>query len=300
MKLRSIHWVGIIGSLAIALGDFLFFFVLSGEGANMDFFLFIMGIALAVLLVPFVVNIVLEGKRQERISEMFLEFSRGLAESVSTGTPVSKSIINMSKKNFGPLTPYIIKLANQIAVGIPVHKALETFAIDVDSPVISRSVTLISEAERAGGEIDYILESSSKAIAEVEKLKKERKSAVYSLVVQGYIIFFIFIGVMLIMQFRILPLTNNIASFNVFGGDFSSVGLETSSALPAEPITPEKLANNFLYLLLTQGIFSGLIIGKLTEGTLKSGVKHSFILTTAAFLITTGVRALVGTPGVTT
>src|SRR3989338_5718187 len=115
---------------------------------------------------------------------MFLEFSRNLAESVNTGTPISKSIVNMRKKNYGALSPYITKLANQIELGIPVHQALQSFAYDVGSPVISRAIALIMEAERAGGEIDYILESVAGSISEVEKLKKERKAAIYGLVVQ--------------------------------------------------------------------------------------------------------------------
>ncbi len=101
---------------------------------------------------------------------MFLEFSRNLTESVNIGTPVSKSIINMSRKKYGALTPYIEKLGNQISLGIPVHRAFENFARDVNNPVISRAVSLISEAERAGGEIDYILESVAQSISEIENL----------------------------------------------------------------------------------------------------------------------------------
>jgi flagellar protein FlaJ len=219
---------------------------------------------------------------------MFLEFSRNLAESVSTGTPISKSIINLDK-NYGPLTPYVSKLSNQISVGIPINRAMQTFALDVDSPAVTRAVTLISEAEKAGGEIDYILESSAKSIAEVENLKKERRATIYNLTVQGYIIFFIFIGIMLLLQFKILPLTNNLASFDLFSTDFTNV---ENSGLRGEYLTPQDLANNFLYLLVMQGIFAGLVIGKLTEGSLKSGVKHSFILTISAYLISTGVRVL--------
>jgi hypothetical protein len=39
----------------------------------------------------------------------------------------------------------------------------------------------------------------------------------------------------------------------------------------------------FLYLLVAQGFFAGLVIGKLGEGSIKAGVKHSFILMIASF-----------------
>jgi flagellar protein FlaJ len=221
---------------------------------------------------------------------MFLEFSRNLAESVNTGTPISKSIVNMRKKNYGSLSIYIEKLANQIELGIPVNKALRNFATDVNSEVISRAVALIMEAERAGGDIDYILESVAKSISEVEKLKKERKAAIYNLVVQGYIIFFIFIGIMLVMQFKILPLTNGIGSIGALSGNVNALQGTAAKAV-SSALSPENLSRQFLYLLLAQGFFAGLTIGKLAEGSLKAGVKHSFVLVTAAFLIATGANA---------
>ncbi|MBX4211893.1 type II secretion system F family protein [Candidatus Pacearchaeota archaeon] len=284
MRLKKMHWVGIIFSVIIAGVDTLFFL------GDSNLFLFLLGIAAGIVALPFVIGLILENKREQEISDMFLEFSRNLAESVATGTPISKSIINMSRKNYGSLNLYIAKLSNQISLGIPVNQALHNFAYDVDSPVISRAITLISEAERAGGEIDYILESSAKAISEVEKLKKERQSSIYNLVVQGYIIFFIFIGIMLVMEFKILPLTAGIGSIGSFSlSSITSIADTSASTGPA--ISAQELARPFLYLLLSQGFFAGLTIGKITEGSMKAGIKHSFILTIAAFLISTGAEA---------
>lgn len=278
--------------------DLLFFF----DGQSRNLFLFLTGLALAIIALPFIVGLVLENKREQEISDMFLEFSRNLAESVATGTPVSKSIVNMREKNFGILGPYVQKLANQISIGIPVSEALQTFAYDVDNPVITRAVTLISEAEKAGGEIDYILESSAKSIAEVEKLKKERKAAIYSIVVQGYIIFFIFVGIMLVIEFKILPLTAGISSIGGLNTNFNNIGQfgqnqsQTSIGAP----TVAQLANPLFYLLIVQGLFAGLVIGKVTEGNIKAGIKHSFILGIAAYLISTGAELIFGTPGAAT
>ncbi len=288
MALKKMHWFGIIGGIALIIGDIAYYFTIVKD---LNLFLFLFGIGLAILFLPFVLGIVLENKKEERVREMFLEFSRNLAESVATGTPVSKSIINMRKNNYGELTSYIHKLANQISLGIPVGKALENFATDVGSNVINRAVALIREAERAGGEIDYILGSVARSISEVDKLKKERRSAIYSLVVQGYIIFFIFIGIMIVMQFQILPLVGSAGSFGQFSlGDLTSAGeLETESALDAE-----ELARPFLFLLLAQGLLAGLTIGKLAEGSIKAGAKHSFILVITSFLVSTGANVFLG------
>ncbi len=285
------HWLG-IGSGGIVLIANLFIYFLVKQQTNLFFFL--LGISMAVAAFPFIVQLTIENKQKQDVNEKFLEFTRNLAESVFTGTPISRSIINMSKKNYGVLSPYITKLANQIALGIPVNQALQTFAHDVDNPVISRAVGLISEAERAGGEIDYILSSVSKSIAEVEKLRDERRAAISSLVVQGYIIFFIFIGIMLVMEFKILPLAVNVQSFSSFGGDFTTIGSTAGagSGTESQPVLGlADLSWLFLLLLLAQGFFTGLTVGKLAEGSIKAGLKHSFILMMAALLISTGVKA---------
>jgi flagellar protein FlaJ len=287
MKLGKIHWIGMTAGLILLLMDLLAF---TGEG-NRNVFMFILGLVFTVAALPFIIQIVLESKREQEINAMFLEFSRNLAESVTTGTPISKSIINMRTKNYGELTPHVQKLANQISVGIPVNQAFENFTYDVDNPVITRAVTLIREAEKAGGEIDYILESAAKSIAEVEKLKKERKATIYSLIVQGYIIFFIFIGIMMVMEFKILPLVTSVGSFGGFGTDVASLATANPNTA-GSGVTAEQLSLPFLYLLLTQGFFAGLTMGKLTEGNIKSGIKHSFTLMIAAFLISTGSRLL--------
>jgi flagellar protein FlaJ len=286
MKMKLMHWAGIgLGFIMIAASIAIFW-----DQRDSDFFPFFIGLGLAISLFPFIFALIVENKRQQEISERFLEFSRNLAESVNTGTPISKSITNMSRKNYGALSPHIVKLGNQISLGIPVNYALKTLAREVDNPVISRAISLMSEAERAGGEIDYILESVSKSIAEVEKLREERRAAISGLVIQGYIIFFIFIAIMLIMEFKILPLAVQVSSVDSLGGAASIEG--------GDKMTAAQLANLFLYLLLTQGLFTGLVIGKLSEGNIKAGIKHSFIMMISAFLISAGVKLIFGTPEV--
>ncbi|PIN93763.1 hypothetical protein COU54_01890 [Candidatus Pacearchaeota archaeon CG10_big_fil_rev_8_21_14_0_10_31_24] len=283
MKLKKMHWLGIGFGTASVIGAIALFFV-GGKASNLS--LFVLGLGIAVIALPFIADLVFANKREQEISTRFLEFTRNLAESVSTGTPISKSIVNMSRKNYGALSPSITKLANQIQMGIPVHRAFQTFAKDLESPIISRAVSLISEAERAGGEIDYILNSVSKSIAEVQKLKDERKATISSLVVQGYIIFFIFIIIMLVMEYKILPVATDVGSLSGIGLQETADGTSSSSGGDGDI----NYANLFLALLLAQGFFIGLVIGKLTEGSLKSGIKHSFIMMISAFMVSLGVR----------
>jgi len=288
MKLEKVHILGLVVAFLTLVVDIIFL-------RDDKIFYFILGIAFIIGAFPFLVTLLIESGREREKDEMFLEFSRNLVESVKSGTPISRSIVNIRDKDYGSLSPHIVKLSNQISLGIPIKEALETLAIDVHSKVIARAVTLISEAERAGGEIETILESVAMSVSQTEKLKKERKAAMSTLVVQGYIIFSIFIIIMLVMQFQILPMASNL---NL---EESESELEAAPVGPmsnpifglGEGIDPEEMARPFLYLLLVQGFFIGLVIGKLTEGNLKSGLKHSFILVVLSWLVSTGANAFV-------
>lgn len=280
--------IGIIVALVITILSLIF---LRGS----DVFYFLLGISFVIAGLPFFVSLIIESTTSREKEEMFLEFSRNLVESVKAGTPISRSILNIRTKDYGSLNPYIQKLANQISLGIPIKTALETFARDIRSPTITRAVTIISESEKAGGRIEDVLDSVAKSVAQVEKLRKERSAAMYNLVVQGYIIFLIFIVIMLVMQFKILPIASGLGeTLGETESSEYSMGFGGLLGVGGERATPEQLTRPFLYLLIAQGFFAGLVIGKLSEGKIKAGLKHSFILILLAVLIGSGAKLFIG------
>ncbi len=277
MEMKKIHWIGIVLSSIIIISSL---FLIETQ-----FFFFMIGVGILIGIAPFVFSIMYETKVANEKEEMFLEFSRNLVESVKTGTPISKSIINIKDKSYGVLSENVEKLANQISLGIPLNLALKVFAKDINNKTISRALTLIGQAERAGGDIGEILESVAEAVRMSDKLKKERKAAISTLVVQGYIIFFVFMIIILVMQFQILPMISGIAG----AGSIGIEGITTSVTTDQEEVSI-----SFLYLLLIQGFFSGLTIGKLAEGSIKAGVKHSFALVLMSFLISASANLIFG------
>jgi len=282
LEFRRIHLIGIILGAGIIVASFflmgtkLFFLVLGG--------------GVLIIASPFVLTAINETRMENEKEEMFLEFTRNLVESVKTGTPISKSIMNVKDKSYGVLGGNVKKLANQISMGIPINNALQIFAKDVNNKTVSRTLTLIGQAERAGGEIGEILESVAEAVSMSDRLKKERKAAISTLIVQGYIIFFVFMIIILIMQFQILPLVSGIADL----GDLTSGNIDTTTTPTGEAISGEELASSFLYLLLIQGFFTGLTIGELSEGSAKAGIKHSFALMLVSFLVSATANVIFG------
>lgn len=278
MKPTRFHYIMLGIALAIVLFSLLFI------GKN-SFFL-IIGTGIVVGVFPFVFSSIKENKISAEKEEMFLEFSRNLVESVKAGLSISKSIINVKDKEYGSLSHHVQKLANQIQMGIPLNGALQTFSKDVGNKTISRALTLIGQAEKAGGDIGEILEAVANSVNATDKLKKERKASISTLVVQGYIIFFVFLVIILVMQFKILPMISGIASIGTVGA-VGGVGAGAGG-------DSADISSAFFYLLLIQGLFSGLTIGKLSEGSIKAGIKHSFALMFSAFIVSSIAKLFVG------
>ncbi len=277
-QLTKKHWGGIISGIVITLVNTILFLL---DILNKKLFFFLLVIGLVIIAIPFVVGVIIKGGREKETEMRFLEFVRDLVENVKSGTPISKGIVNLKKRDYGVLSFNVEKMANQISMGIPLTTAFGNFARDTNNPVIQRSVGLISEAERAGGDIETILESVAQSVNQIDDLKKERKSAVSNLVVQGYIIFLVFIVIMLILQYMILPWTSDIAQVE-------------GTSLNVQPVSQAQFATPLFILILVQSFFTGLVIGKIAEGTIVYGIKHSFILVVLALLISTGVGVVLG------
>ena len=200
------------------------------------------------------------------------------------GISIPKSIIHVSKKDFTVLNPFIRKLSNQIESGIPTRRALQIFAADTNNIVSKRSVSIIVEAEQSGGDISDILTAVVDSVVNVKRIKEERKSSAYSQIVQGYIVFYVFIAIMLAMQLWLFPklvgLSGNLQGGlggGLLGGDARSFELDST----------------FFGMIMIQGFFAGIMIGKFSEGSVKSGLLHSLILMVSSALLITTIKGAI-------
>ncbi len=283
MKFKNKYLVGVGIAIALILLDIAF--VYNNPPLKRWFYAFIV-LSITIGLAQFWYDMLQESKRQREIELKFLEFVRALTGTVRSGISVPQSIIHASKKDYGALTPYTIKLSNQLEWGIPMHEALITFSNDTKNSVIKRSIAIVIEAEQSGGDIEDVLESVTNSVVQVKKIKAERKSSVYTQVVQGYIVFFVFIGIMLLLEVKLFPMLGNISGFLSEG--LSASGLTGNLiGTGGQDVDLDKL---FFSLIIIQAFFAGIMVGKFSEGTIKQGLLHSLVLTTVSALIITVVK----------
>jgi archaeal flagellar protein FlaJ len=291
MKFKKKYWYGITFGIILLIIDILFF-----KGNK----LFIPFIVLSVTLgwAQAWTDYFIESQRKKEYEGRFLDFVRNLVGAIKSGMPVPNAIIHTANKSeYGSLNPHIKKLANHVEWSIPVHKALKNFARETENDVIIRSVSTVIEAELAGGNIEDVLESITSSLVEIKKIKDQRRASVYSQVLQSYIIFFVFLGIMLIIQNLLIPYLGKMSGANLAKGSIGTgqvIGLAAKVPIDFSSVAGFfstvkiwfiSLQGVFLMLALIQGLFAGLIIGKLSEGNMASGFKHSLILMTIAFII---------------
>jgi len=179
---------------------------------------------------------------------------------------IPKALKSVTRNDYKALNPHVKKMAAQLDWGIPVEKVLMSFAKQSKSKLIARIISSVSESHRFGGNLADTLEALSNTAVEVERLRAERRLYLHSQMITGYIVFFVFLAVMIGLEKFLVPSLS-----------------EVSPGLPgAEPTRPSNLAIEyntiFRNLILIQGLFAGLSTGKMAEGAIIAGLKHSLFM----------------------
>jgi len=221
-----------------------------------------------ILAFPLVLYYYREYTRLKHIEEYFPIFLRDFVEAVRGGLTVPLAFKAVSKNDYKELTPYIKKIAARLEWGVPIDDALLSFGKEVRSKMISRIVASVVEAHKFGGNIADTFQSLSNVAIEIDRLRKERISYLQAQIITGYIIFFVFLGVIIGIERFLLPGLSQA----------SNVALSTTSSQTQPTDLASFFKNLFRDLIIIQGVLSGLAVGKLGEGSLLAGLKHSFFM----------------------
>lgn len=295
MRFKEKYWYGIGIGIIVLIIDIVLF-------RTTRFFTPLIAVALTIGWSQIWIDYFIENSKKKEYEARFLDFVRNLVGAIKSGMPVPKAIIHVANESdYGSLTPRIKKLAHQIEWAMPVHKALKNFAKNTENDIIIRAVSTVIEAEQAGGNMEDVLESITVSLLEIKKIKEQRRASIHSQMIQSYIIFFIFLGIMVVIQSFLIPYLGKMAGTNLAKGTVGETGMigvqndvhidfsSTTSFIISIKDWFVSLKGIFLMLSMIQGFFAGIIIGKLSEGDLISGLKHSIILMTLAFIIMTSI-----------
>lgn len=232
-------------------------------------------IAIIMFIAPIALIRYYDISKIKTLEDFFPQFMRDLVESVRSGMTLPQAIDSVSENDYGHLSYHVKKLNAQLNWGIPFDKALMNFSKGTRSKLIGRIASTIIESHRFGGNITSIFEAISSTSIEIERLREERRLYLNSQLITGYVIFFVFLVVIIGLQKFLVPTLTEVA-----------VEETTTSPETKQEVIDEYVVI-FRNLIILQGLFAGLVIGKMAEGVIVGGVKHSLFLMIIGMVIHT-------------
>jgi flagellar protein FlaJ len=223
-----------------------------------------------------------EHKRIAAVDEKFPDFLRDIAESARAGMTLPRALVTAARGSYGALTPEIKVMAAQVEWGVEFAEALHRFAKRCHTPLIDRTVSLVVEAQRAGGSVVDILTAASEDAREIKQIVSERNTqmSMYNVVI--YISFFVFIVVVLVLSAQFIP------AFKTAVGAASG---QQVGGLRFIDFDPEDFNTVFFQAAVVQAIGGGLVGGVLTKGSPMAGFIHIAVMLATAWL---SFRVMVG------
>jgi flagellar protein FlaJ len=238
----------------------------------------------------------LYGRRRDqiraRVEDKFPDFLRDLAEYWKGGLSMTVAIQTLAKGEYGNLNEDVNKMAAQISWGISFGEVLDMFTERVTSPIVTRAVRMVDEANRAGGRISDILLAASFDAREIKALETERRQEVGSYVTVIYASFFVYLGIILVLAQTFIPAIVDSAAAT------GSTGSMSIGNLTIREMNEVWISTIFLYSLVVQGIGNGLAAGFMSNGRLYTAFNRaSFLLLVGWFVFElTGIGTSMITP----
>ena len=205
--------------------------------------------------------------RWKRSVDKYLpDLLRSIVQAQKTGMTLPQALEEASKRKYGPMTKELRKMVAQMSWGVSFEHGLQSLGKRVDTSLMRQSIPLILEAQRSGGQIEKVFEPLEEFVQKTLTFDNERKTQTRPYLAIIYVAFFVFLFT-IIMLFK---------SFFVDAVDFELSQFELMSTDEARRI--------FFHMNAIQGFFGGLVAGKMGEGTVGGGLKHSVILLLCGFL----------------
>jgi archaeal flagellar protein FlaJ len=221
-----------------------------------------------------------EARRIRHLEQRFPDFLRDIASSHQGGMTLPNAVSVASRGEYGPLTPEVRRMADQLSWNVPFDEALVRFAQRVDTPLVHRAVNLILEANHSGGATTEVLLAAARDAREIKTLETERtlSMGLYTIVI--YITFLVFLAVAAVMYAQFVP--QLVASSAAVQGGADTLG--PVAGLGGEQLRTEDFQLFYFMAAVMQGLGDGVVAGLMGTGRAALGLRHSFVMVLLSYL----------------
>jgi flagellar protein FlaJ len=260
-RLKNIAWTASISS---AIAIILLAYALFGGTKILDEFVFF---ALIIAVFPPTVLNYIDYKWRKGVDEHLPDLFRSIVQAEETGMTLPQALEEASKRNYGPLTTELKKMNSQISWGMTFEDALLALGKRANTVLVQKTVPLIIEASRSGGRVEKVFDPMGKFIETTLLLDKERRNQTKPYIAIIYVAFFVFLFTIVLL-------------FKSF-----FVSMEGLPMLGVAVMSVEQMHRIFFHMTTIQAFFGGLVAGKMGEGTINAGLKHSLIMMLCGYIV---------------
>jgi flagellar protein FlaJ len=233
-------------------------------------------IAALIILIPFGIFYELWRRNIQGIEASIPDFLDRMAGINQVGLTISQAIAIMVNTKLGLLSYEIKRIKRDMDWGANFTDALMRFEQRISTPMIARTVTLISKATQMSGSIGDVLTIAGSDARMSETLKKERMSEMFIYTAVIYLAFIVFVFVVAVITTQFLPVLGNI----------DTKGLPQTGAFAGFTAASMYTISRLMYHgCLVQAFFSGIIAGQMGEASLSAGLKHAAIMLIISVII---------------
>lgn len=216
-------------------------------------------------------------KRIDAINAKFPDFLRDIAESARAGMTLPRALVTAAHGTYGALTTDIRIMSAQVEWGVSFSEALHRFAERADTPLIDRTVSLIVEAQRAGGNVVDVLTAASDDAREIKQIVDERNQQMQSYQIVIFVAYFVFIAVVMILVTQFIPSFKEAVDATGSGAQVGGISFKD--------FDPQQMNNLFFQAAIIQAIGGGLVGGVLTRGNPVAGVPSVAVMIGVSWVI---------------
>lgn len=227
---------------------------------------------------PLVLLTELRRRRTATINNRFPEVLSSIASANRMGIRPTEAIETAAEGAEHSLTEELQALHNEIQWFDDLQGSLLRLARRARTPVTSRALRLVVEADQASGNLSETLSVVAEDARRQRSFIRDRTQALSMYVATAIISFFVYLGILLLVR-------------EYYFEEAVIVGQQAGPENPTLPVRLQSLNVEgftiaFFHSALVQALFIGLVAGKMTTGEAIAGLKYSLaliLLTIVAF-----------------
>lgn len=245
--------------------------------------------ASAIILVQvyfFIKKMLANIARLKKMEAAFPDFIQLVSSNLRAGMTTDKALLLSSRKEFAPLDEEVLHLGKDLVTGREISMALEEMAKRIGSEKITKTIHLIVSGIRSGGNLATLLEETSASMRERGFVEKRAASNVLMYVI--FIFFAVAIGAPVLFGLSsvlVEILTELLSTLPEIDSSVSIPFTLTSVSISVTFITYFSL-----FFIIATDLMASLVLGLVSKGEEKEGLKYLLPLVFVSILIFLVVR----------